>query len=553
MRVLGIVHTFDELAQADRRLGRKVANHGLVAAALKYSDVDELHLFVPFASALGPMQKVYGPLLELPRNRARVRLLPSALLPKAAAEVDYLALHATDPEKYFMGLCHLRNQAAENPFPVTCTTHTLSYWDHQVKNLYKVLPGAMPWDAVFCTSRTARDYCAKSYGALAGGLRELGLEGAGFKGRLEIVPLGVEPDDFGTMERKAAQAALGLPPGGLNLLYLGRINPADKADLMPLLGAASLLAERHDLRLILAGAAQRAYTDELFKAAGELGIKQRLFIVPDFDSAQKAMLFGAADVFVSPADNIQETFGLSILEAMASKLPVVAAGFSGYRDLVLEGETGFLVPTLGPPSFEEPDAARPLMADHVAAMQVSQRTALDMDILLERLDRLLADAELRRDMGLAGRTRVESEFAWPKVMARMEQTWAGLKQSAAWAGPRPADLLGKNLATAFAHFAGGPPEPDDVYIPGPLAGRMRALPWAAQGPPDLAGELAGGGALQALGAVESLGGAATMKDIAVTVNQGPSETDMTGPVLRALKLGLLSRKTARPGPRPNEP
>ena len=61
--------------------------------------------------------------------------------------------------------------------------------------------------------------------------------------------------------------------------------------------------------------------------------------------ATRRSVWHAADVFVSPSDNIQETFGLAVLEAMASGLPVVASDWDGYRDLVADGETGFLVPT----------------------------------------------------------------------------------------------------------------------------------------------------------------------------------------------------------------
>src|SRR5206468_3789402 len=53
----------------------------------------------------------------------------------------------------------------------------------------------------------------------------------------------------------------------------------------------------------------------------------------------------AADVFTSLSDNIQETFGLVILEALASGLPVVASDWDGYRDLVVHDQTGYLVST----------------------------------------------------------------------------------------------------------------------------------------------------------------------------------------------------------------
>ena len=53
----------------------------------------------------------------------------------------------------------------------------------------------------------------------------------------------------------------------------------------------------------------------------------------------------SGDVFLSLPDNIQETFGLVVVEAMASGLPVLGSDWDGYRDLVVHGETGFLVPT----------------------------------------------------------------------------------------------------------------------------------------------------------------------------------------------------------------
>ena len=53
----------------------------------------------------------------------------------------------------------------------------------------------------------------------------------------------------------------------------------------------------------------------------------------------------AADIFVSLADNIQETFGLSVIEAMASSLPLVVSDWNGYKDLVNHGFNGFRIPT----------------------------------------------------------------------------------------------------------------------------------------------------------------------------------------------------------------
>ena len=62
----------------------------------------------------------------------------------------------------------------------------------------------------------------------------------------------------------------------------------------------------------------------------------------------KHLLYSGADIFVSPGDNIQETFGLAVAEALAYGLPPVVSDWDGYRDLVTDGETGFLVRSVFP-------------------------------------------------------------------------------------------------------------------------------------------------------------------------------------------------------------
>src|SRR3546814_10665560 len=58
--------------------------------------------------------------------------------------------------------------------------------------------------------------------------------------------------------------------------------------------------------------------------------------------------WAAADVFVSLSDNIQESFGITPVEAMAVGLPCIVSDWDGYRDTVVDGETGILVPTWVP-------------------------------------------------------------------------------------------------------------------------------------------------------------------------------------------------------------
>ncbi|MFH1034529.1 MAG: glycosyltransferase family 4 protein [Pseudomonadota bacterium] len=541
MRILGFVNSFDELADPDLRLGRKVANFGAVAALLEYSSFDELHFFLPFQAALKPFEEVYAPWLTRPENQRRVKLLSAQSLPAALERLPYTALHAAELERYFPELCHLRNRWARHPLPITCVPHSLSYWATQVRNLYKVLPGPMPHDSILCTSRAARDYLERSLGAAGGRLRQLGLPQAGYAGRLDLVPLGVNLADFDPEDQAQALARLGLAPGMLTLLCLGRLTPYDKYDLKPMLGVLALLNQRRPTRLLLAGADSRGYAQALTQTAQELGLANNLCIFKDFDSALKPSLLAAADIFVSPSDNLQETFGLAIIEAMAAGLPVVASDFSGYRDLVSEGQTGFLIPTLGPGHYGPLDPLWPLLADHIAALHVSQRTAVDLAVLVERLELLAGDSQLRRRLGQAGRRRVSTRFDWRVVVPRLERLWLELARQAARAAPSPPvpDVLGAGLGEIFGGFPSGALAAGQGLAPGPLAAEFLAGRWARAPYPDMAQTLDPAGLEPLLAALQKRGNGASLADLQADLAGLCPAYQVEHLALWGLKYGLL--------------
>ena len=132
----------------------------------------------------------------------------------------------------------------------------------------------------------------------------------------------------------------------------------------------------------------------------------RTTVLDGRDPAIRRSVWHAADLFVSPSDSIQETFGLAVLEAMAVGLPVVASDWDGYRDIVRDGETGFLAPTLMVDGATAGATVRLMVGeltyDHFLA-ECSQATAVDVPAMAEAIARLAGDAALRRRMGEAGR------------------------------------------------------------------------------------------------------------------------------------------------------
>jgi phosphatidylinositol alpha 1,6-mannosyltransferase len=180
--------------------------------------------------------------------------------------------------------------------------------------------------------------------ALADNARELGAR------RVDVIPSGVDvPPEVGE------EAA---PP---EVLYAGRLSPEK--------GVEELVAATDGMKLVVAGDGPlRA------RVPGALGF------VPH-DELQR--LYARAAVVACPSR--REGFGVVCLEAMAHGRPVVATSVGGLRDLVVEEETGIVVPP------RDPEALR------------------------RALQRLLADPDLRRRLGAAGRRKAQERFSWAAV------------------------------------------------------------------------------------------------------------------------------------------
>src|SRR3712207_4103619 len=108
----------------------------------------------------------------------------------------------------------------------------------------------------------------------------------------------------------------------------------------------------------------------------------RLHVLDGRDETVRREIWSAADFFAALVDNIQETFGLAPVEAMAAELPVVATDWDGFRDTVRHGVDGFLVPTLMAPPGEGREASRLAATGYIAygawLTLAARQTAVDI-------------------------------------------------------------------------------------------------------------------------------------------------------------------------------
>ena len=142
--------------------------------------------------------------------------------------------------------------------------------------------------------------------------------------------------------------------------------------------------------------------------------------------------WASADVFCSLSDNIQETFGIVPIEAMAAGIPVVVADWDGYKDTVRDGVDGFRIPTLMPQAGLGNDLALrhaleidtyDMYCGHTCSL-----IAVDVEAAAQAFAKLFNSAEIRKRMGEAGQKRAREVYDWKIIIGQYEDLWANLTE-----------------------------------------------------------------------------------------------------------------------------
>jgi glycosyltransferase involved in cell wall biosynthesis len=334
----------------------------------------------------------------------------------------------------------LRWAAGNRRWPICGFTYSIATSGIFQSLVLASVSGFQPYDSIFCCSTCIRESMERLLDGIAGHVPGL------TRPRLPVVPLGLPAADFQPAPKAEARRELALPDEGVVFLYLGRIDPRYKANLQPLLAAFSRLERSHHPYLLVAGAQPDAsgveILDRLRFRCVELGIADKVRWHTDVPAEMRRNLLSAADVFVSPADNLQESFGLAIVEAMCAGLPVIASDWNGYRDIVEHRRTGFLVPTRFPEDISALSRHAALSSEYDFHWEVAEATVVDISALEQAMARLAGDPDLRQKMGRAGRERATALFDWDVVLQRSREEWeAQLDMARSAVEPPPSPLV----------------------------------------------------------------------------------------------------------------
>lgn len=347
----------------------------------------------------------------------------SSKLPDWSAAVETGSLYYPAPPSHeFAARRTLIHPAAFSIFGVTHTLSSMGAMD-QVSAL--ILPPFQPWDALICTSQAARQFVECLHDDMQaywreeiGATRFVNIE-------LPVIPLGVNAPAFQStsLERQLARRALGLLDDEVVFLFAGRLSFHAKANPAPMYQALQMAAQGCAITCIEAGVFPNEGAKQAFFAAqSELAPAVKFIWIDGANDAAYSNAWKGADVFVSLSDNIQETFGLTPVEAMAAGMPVIVSDWSGYKDTVRDGVDGYRIPTILPPAGAADDLARRygLGVDNYDYFigRSSMATVVDPNATALAMIKLAGDPGLRRQMGDAGRKRAISEFDWPVILRR---------------------------------------------------------------------------------------------------------------------------------------
>ena len=263
--------------------------------------------------------------------------------------------------------CHLEGYRKENGlgYDVVFSHYWLSGWAGEYLTLWWQVPHVIMFHTLGAVKNaigigedspelrvvTERESVQNSHriiAATAGERQELISYYDAAPDKIGIVPCGVNMELFRPVDSAAAKQELGLNDEKV-LLFVGRIDPLKGID--QLLKATSLLPDRKSLKLVVIGGDEysRSEVDRLLSLAAELGLADSVTFPGLVKQDRLPYYYSAADVCVVPS--YYESFGLVALESLACGTPVVASDVGDLRNIIRQGETGFVVPENTPPQL----------------------------------------------------------------------------------------------------------------------------------------------------------------------------------------------------------
>ena len=402
--------------------GRRVAGDSFLRGFLRHADVDEFVFLSKTSIELEPVRQLAAKL-----RPDRALRGASMIRPKDISPVSTLFY----PSPNYAAECWRRGPYGQAAWALCGITHTTSTAAVMQGMFDLRMAPVAPWDAVICTSTAVQasvlhqmelidDHISAQFGTKAQ-TRPL----------FPVIPLGVHCADFAPDPANTLRARLGAGPKDVIFTTIARLTPHEKFDPLPIylaMQAAQLVLKGQKLHIAFCGQFRDDHSRAVFtQGASALMPDVGFTLLDGGNPADRKAALSGADVFLFLIDNIQETFGLAPIEAMAAGLPLLVSDWDGMKDTVTP-DVGIRIPTRSlPPEHLVSEALRyqggiDSYVQYCAA--ASALVEIDMALLSQAIVALAEDPDLRRKMGRAGQSRARALYDWSVIIPQMQDLWA---------------------------------------------------------------------------------------------------------------------------------
>lgn len=425
------LHFNDRKPVGNQIAGIHVAVDGITEAFLRYASQQKFYCVAPDEKMFEAFQ-AYAE--RAGRRAADCEFLQETDVARFA-EIGCLL----KPEPFISSYAWARRQFDQKAYSICGLSHTMSTAKAMETVGNCVVNPMQSWDAIICPSVAIQN----AIRALWAGWQEYLDERFGGVSKCPvqtpIIPLGIDCADIARNRAPALRAKqrklLGIDEDTVVILFLGRLSYYSKVHPLPLFVAAERAAAQTGKKVHLAfyGYFMSQKFGEDFKSmARDMCDRATVSFTMNTEPEFPDGIWAAADIFSSPSDNIQESFGLTPIEAMASGLPVVISDWDGYREAITDGEEGILVPCTSPPPGTGVDQAYRYLTkednygEYLAG--ASQATAVDLEHMTKSFVTLINNPEKRKQMGEAGIKRAEAVYDWRHVIPAFDALFAELAE-----------------------------------------------------------------------------------------------------------------------------
>lgn len=463
-----------------RVAGNTIANDGLLKALVKYGTRSTLSPYIARADFFDDFKKSY----ELDSQLKTFYPIMQGDIPALKQSGLYM-----QPDVLINKMAWSRAFISPDSFSICGLVHALAGMDTAEEVAQLVQAPLHDWDAIICTSIASKRVMENLFNQWYDYLKTRYKEPLQSSLQLPVLPLGIHPEEVSAPElhgvhRNAFRKQYGIAEHDYVVLFVGRLFFYEKAHPIPMYLALEALAQRigsqSRVHFVQAGWFDKEEHKVHYQKAAQLFCPSvKVHFINDLDTdAKKKAIWPGADVFMSLSDNIQESFGVTPLEAMANRLPVIVSDWDGYRDSVRHEVDGFLIPTVLPPSGCGVDLSLGYLAKGINwltyAGLTAQMAAVDVGACVNALWQLYLNPELRQQMGAAGYRRVHEHFHWNKVLPRYDALWDELsaRRFAATNEAKTAIGVPPLLADPFHTFSGHAStalKSNDYFKPGQTA------------------------------------------------------------------------------------